>query len=324
MAESITERNKQDNIDLLQVEYLSDLPTSTKDMIVVEPINPVAIMIRKFLVKMGFENIHLCEANDCVKIFSDFINKDINVPVIIDDVIPHVNIRNIIKEVFEIQINAKIIIITSKEKNSVQIAELLNSGVSSIIQKPLDFQNFKKSIETIIEKNDMAQKITSVENFVSITQYSNRISQNKIQDMLKIGTVEVTELIKRSLDNRNITLENEVLEAACNQCNSTNIMYVAECPNCSGINFKQQDLVEHYSCGEVFPKERNNDTCPKCNKKIGNVGTDYREFSDYHICSSCSDRFPKPLLRFRCLDCNNLFIEKLAIWKKDRIYLVQK
>ena len=131
-------------------------------------------------------------------------------------------------------------------------------------------------------------------------------------------------MVKKSKEARHINFETEILEAACNQCNSTNITYVAECPNCKGINFKQQNLVEHYRCGEVFPKEPNNNICPKCNRDIGSVGTDYREFTDFYVCNSCNDRFPKPLSRFNCLDCNNFFIDKLANWKKGKKYKVEK
>jgi DNA-binding NarL/FixJ family response regulator len=325
MSKSVIEKNKLENIDLVQIEYFSDLPISNKNIIVIEPNNPIAITIRKFLVKLGFENIYVCgETSDCVKIFADFINNEINVPVIIDDSISYGSIRNITSEIFEMQPNAKIIIITAKEKNDSQTIELLRAGIVSIIQEPLNFQDFKKTFSSIFEKEDNIIEFESEENLQSLLSSSNRISQNKIQDILRVGSPKIEEMIKKEINKRNIILEGDVLEATCNQCSSTNITYISECPNCKGINFRQQNLIEHYNCGEVFPKEADNNICPKCNKNIGSVGTDYREFSDYYVCSSCNDRFPKPLLRFHCLDCGNFFIEKLASWKKGRIYKIQK
>ena len=308
----------------MQIEYFSDLPISKTEVIVMEYSNPMAITIRKFLTSVGFEDVYICkEIKDCIRIFSDFINKDMSVPIIIDDNISYENIKRVVNEVFEIQPNAKIIIITAKEKNDKQITELLSVGISSVIQKPISLQSFKNVFSYIFENNSQSNKMMAEESFEFIQSASKRISQNKIQDILKISNTEVENLIKNSSEARNITLETEILEAACNQCNSTNITYTAECPNCNGTNFKQQNLIEHYYCGEVFPKEPNSTTCPKCNKEIGSVGTDYREFSDYYVCSSCNDRFPKPLSRFKCLDCNNFFIEKLAVWKKSKIYRVQ-
>ena len=324
MSESSIEKNKLENIDLMQIEYFSDLPISKTEVIVMEYSNPMAITIRKFLTSVGFEDVYICkEIKDGIRIFSDFINKDESVPIIIDDNISYENIKRIVNEVFEIQPNAKIIIITAKEKNDIQITELLSAGISSVIQKPLSLQSFKNVVSYIFENNDQDQGIMAEQSFEFIRTASERISQNKIQDILKTSNIETESLIKKSSESRNIILETEILEAACNQCNSTNITYTAECPNCKGINFKQQNLIEHYYCGEVFPKEPNITTCPKCNKEIGSVGTDYREFSDYYVCNSCNDRFPKPLSRFNCLDCNNFFIEKLAVWKKSKIYRVQ-
>ncbi len=325
MSKSIIEKNKLENIDLVQIEYFSDLPLSNTDIIVVEPISSIAITIRKFLVKIGFENIHICkEVNDCIKIFINFISNEKSIPIIIDDNISHRNIKNIINQIFEIQPNAKIIIITAKEKKDFQIMELLNIGIVSMIQKPLSFPDFQKSLSVIFEKENNIQETQIEENFEVLLSLSNWISQNKMQDILKTGLSEIENLIKKASDKRSIILQDEILETACNHCDSTDITYISECPNCKGINFKQQNLIEHYSCGKVFPKESNNNTCPKCNKEIGSVGTNYREFSDYYVCNSCNDRFPRPLLRFHCLKCNNFFIEKLATWKKGKIYRVQK
>jgi tRNA pseudouridine55 synthase len=55
----------------------------------------------------------------------------------------------------------------------------------------------------------------------------------------------------------------------------------------------------------------------------GVVGTDYREFTDYYICSSCNDKFPNPLFKLTCLDCGNVFLDKLASWKKNKLYKIQ-
>ena len=94
--------------------------------------------------------------------------------------------------------------------------------------------------------------------------------------------------------------------------------FSSECPNCHGINFDQKKLIQHYRCGKIFPEEEiQNNTCPECRKELGSPGTDYREVSEVHICLSCSDKFPKPLTKFICLDCGNSFIDKLAKWKKS-------
>ena len=54
MSKSIIEKNRIENVDLMQIEYFSDMPISNKQVIVVEANNSVAITIRKFLTKIGF------------------------------------------------------------------------------------------------------------------------------------------------------------------------------------------------------------------------------------------------------------------------------
>ena len=208
MSESSIEKNKLENIDLMQIEYFSDLPISKREVIVIEHSNPIAITIRKFLTKVGFEDVHICkEIKDCIRIFSDFINKEMSVPIIIDDNISYENIRRIVNEVFEIQPNAKIIIITAKEKNDIQITELLSVGISSVIQKPLSLQSFKNVFSYIFENNNQSQETMAEQSFEFIRAASKRISQNKIQDVLKTSDIEMESLIKESSESRNIMLE---------------------------------------------------------------------------------------------------------------------
>ncbi len=324
MAISPIEKNNLENIDLLQIEYFSDLSVSKKDIVVIESINPLAITIRKFLVRLGFENICVCkEVNEGIKIFSHFIGNDMNVPIIIDNESTK-NIKNTIKEILEIQPSANIMVMTTKEKTNPQLLRLFDIGASSSVQKPLIFDDFKKSLSHMLEKNDNIQETKTGKDFESIISSWNQISHNKIKDILNVEQSELETIIKSAIENRRIFLDKEILEAACNQCDSTNITYLSECPHCNGINIKQKDLIQHYSCGKVYPKETEQHTCPQCNKEIGSAGTDYREISDHYVCSSCDNPFPKPLSKFTCLNCGNNFIDKLVSWKKSKLYKIQR
>ena len=326
MSKAVIEKNKLENIDLLQIEYFSDLPISEKKIIVVEINDSIAVRIRKYLNDAGFDDIYICKKIDeGIKIFSDFINHETSVPIIIDDNTQYEEIKSMVKEIAEIQPGANIAIMTTKEKEDFQMTELINLGATAIIQKPIDSQSFINIFSNINQKTNTKQSEKNKQdcNNKIITQ-ATRISQNKIQDILKITEDEMQDVLRELLETKKIETESEILEAACNQCKSTNLTYTRECPNCNGINFKQQTLIEHYACGEVFPKKPQIDTCPKCNKDIGQVGTDYREFNDYYVCNSCNDKFSRLLSKFKCLDCNNFFIENLAVWKKGKVHKVHE
>ena len=326
MAMDIIEKNKKENIDLQQIEQFSDMTVSEKDIVVVEPNSTVAITIRKFLTEIGFENIQICkEAKEGLQIFTHFISNDINVPIIIDSN-SNKNIKKTIKEALEIQPSANVIISTARERTDATILGLFDIGISSVLWKPFIFEDFRKSFshmntepeEAADEKRDTRTELESA--LLSHKQ----ITDSRFRAIYKIEKSEADEIIKNAIKDKKITLDREVSEAACNQCNSTNITYTSECPQCNGINFQQNDLIEHYDCGEIYPRESDDKICPKCNKEIGSVGTDYREFTGYHVCSSCNGRFDRPMIRFACLDCGNSFIDILASWKKSKMYKIHR
>ena len=329
------ERNELNNANLLQMEYFSDIEVSKKEIIIIEPNDAIAITIRKFLTDLGFEKIYTCkEMKEAIEIFSHLISNDVNVPIIIGSGTNR-NIKRDITQILEMQSNANITIITTKEKTDPQISKLYDIGVSAILHKPLMFEDLRKSFSHIINnikenkilENTEGNNIKEnkiLENTESTLLSYNKITDNKIRDFHNTEQSEIEEIIKSSIQNQRIILDKEILEAACNQCGSTNITNSSECPNCHGINFEQKDLIEHYGCGEIYPKKMDYKVCPKCNKQIGSVGKDYREFTDYHICSSCSEKFPIPLRKFICFECGNNFLDRLASWKKSRLYKIQK
>ena len=322
------EKNKQENIDLLQIEYLSDLPISDEEIIVIESNNSIAITIRKFLNNFGFTNIHICkEVKEGIEIFAHLIGNDINVPVIID-IESDKNIKKSLEEILGIQPNARLIIITTKERKDPQIMKLCDIGISSIIQKPLTFDDFEKEFSKTSKEDSIQETDSKVSNkekdFEEILFSFNQITYNKFKDIFKIEQIELDNLIKNALNNRKIISGGEISEAVCNQCSSTNITQLSECPDCHGINFKQKSLIEHYACGKVYPKEITNTRCPQCNKEMGSPGVDYNEISESYVCSSCNKRFPIPLLKFSCLDCGNTNLSSELLWLKSRLYKIQK
>ena len=314
------EKKKQDRINLEQIRSFGEYDISEDAIIVVANSKPIIINICSILESLDFKKIHLCkEVNEGIGLFSKFINKDTSVQIIIDHE-SNKNIKKAIKEILEIQSGAKILIMTSKEKSDPQIIRLIDYGITGIIRKPFVLEDFKEYLLYKVEKSKNNQEANTEKNTELIPSTFFQISLSKIKDIFKIDETEVDAMVK----NRQIIIDKEIQEAACNRCNSTNISYTSKCPTCKGINFRQQGLIEHYNCGEVYPKEENYNTCPKCNKQIGSVGTNYREFSEYYVCSSCNDKFPRPLYEFACLECGNIFIKKLASWKKSMNYKIQR
>ena len=254
MTISAIEKNRLNNIDLIQMEYLSDVKISKTDIIIIEKSNPIASTIRKFLVEIGFENIYICkDTNEGMKIFSDFLGNEISVPIIIDDNITRKNLKKFVMEVLEIQLSAKIAVITAKEQTDPKITELFDIGVSSIIEKPLNEIELRNSIFTMLEEKVVEEMVPMEERFKMLLSH-NIISENRTKSIINANQSEIESIIQSAKKNQMIVFDREILEATCNQCKSPDIVYSSKCPSCKQMNIKQEILIEHYSCGESISK----------------------------------------------------------------------
>jgi len=80
-----------------------------------------------------------------------------------------------------------------------------------------------------------------------------------------------------------------------------------QCTACYVEDFHKTKLIEHNTCGNISPEfEYVDDFCPDCNEKIKS-GIDYKIINNMFMCSSCLEKFFKPLLNIRCNKCQNLF-----------------
>ena len=307
--------------DNLQIQYLQDYTYSKNEIIIIDN-TPLVLTLQKYLVKLGFENIYLCRTTkEGIDVFSKFAKMSKLIPVILNDSIDK-NIKNVIGELFQIDSGANIIVETASDKSDPIIKELFNLGIFSLISKPLRF-------------NDVEELVKTLESEHKINKDDNTDLQNKIEYTFKnakrITAKRVSDVVNKDLSTLNTQLKNLevsgkiislgiINELACNQCNSVRISQAAKCPQCKAVEFRQQNLVEHYKCGEVYPKPTELDKCPKCNKNLGRLGTDYGELDNFYVCASCNDKFPEPEYEYECRNCENKFEKHQAQWIKSMNY----
>lgn len=102
------------------------------------------------------------------------------------------------------------------------------------------------------------------------------------------------------------------VEVACPECNSPRTIHDSyACPFCKKQEVRRGTLVEHYNCSNVgFLEEysRNDElVCPKCDKPLRLIGTDYRKIENIFQCVSCTKKFSVPNVIHRCLSCKRTF-----------------
>lgn len=97
----------------------------------------------------------------------------------------------------------------------------------------------------------------------------------------------------------------------CPVCNSTNLSYDTFCPKCGSGYILRTLIFEHPSCGFIgTEKEFKNETghtCPKCNREMNLIGSDYKSPGYYYKCYNCGELSEIPEERWHCRQCASQF-----------------
>jgi len=104
--------------------------------------------------------------------------------------------------------------------------------------------------------------------------------------------------------------------ACCPRCHSISMRPSLSCPSCSSKQITRKELLEHLRCGHIGPEEefttREGIICPKCGRKVIQIGVDHRKVGPMYSCS-CGKRFSIPIEKWVCNECGNDFSpEQLA------------
>jgi len=314
--------------------------TSKDDILIVEDSPAISMLLKSYLEKLGFTQIHTCDTGSgAIATFNDLVSQKKHPLVLLDFMLPDMDARSILTQMLEVQPNARVILETATEKDDEGIKELIRLGVYQYIEKPIRFENLKTIIETIEREQSFfeneSDKTESIkqsekdaedkisEHIDFILKSTNQVSLNKIIQILGFSNDSVTSYLKKLEEEGKIIQLGEKKEIACNQCDSIRTSQIFYCPNCKSSNFKLGKLIEHYDCGNITEeKTYENDTCPNCNKEIKALGVDYRVMQNHYICNNCNEFFPEISTDYICLKCENKFKLEEARWKSSLNYKV--
>lgn len=95
----------------------------------------------------------------------------------------------------------------------------------------------------------------------------------------------------------------------CPSCSSHAVNVREVCPSCGSANLSAQPMLHHFRCGFVGPIElygqdgSNQWQCPKCNRSLKNLGTDYEHAGDHYSCRNCFASFQEANAEGFCVNC---------------------
>lgn len=203
----------------------------------------------------------------------------------------------------------------AKAELEIQLADKIHSDKEAE-QETLFLNTINKNLQekldkSKVEKNEIGkEKVTPDphQKIDSMLRIYKQITVSRLSEFTSIDISEIQSHLK-TLESQGIIFQlQDKNETVCPDCSSLNIEPLFLCPNCNGTNYKQDTLVEHYSCGNVSLKETYiDDKCPTCKKVIGALGVDYRTINELFVCRDCQNKFQEHKSSFHCQHCNNKF-----------------
>jgi predicted RNA-binding Zn-ribbon protein involved in translation (DUF1610 family) len=139
---------------------------------------------------------------------------------------------------------------------------------------------------------------------------------HEVENLLGVTTQEALNILdflasKHVLEKR---LHDKLL--ICPYCQSPNFKPGLHCPDCGSANIATGRILEHFSCGNIGLEEEYMSAgkyiCPKCKRKLGFLGTDYRSLGINYKCHNCGKLSSVSSLKHKCHKCSLLFADNEA------------
>jgi response regulator of citrate/malate metabolism len=132
-----------------------------RDIIIIEDSLTVATLLRDFLNKLGYQNIHTCENGASgIRIFEDFVQAGKMPLVFLDYGLPDMKGDEVMEKILNISPDAKIILETASEKDEEEIKDAIRHGIYDYLGKPIRFENVKNIMDTFEKECVILQQPT--------------------------------------------------------------------------------------------------------------------------------------------------------------------
>jgi response regulator of citrate/malate metabolism len=289
-----------------------------KGILIIEDSLAVATLIQDFLQKLGYQDIHICDNGKTgIQVFKKLVKANKPPIILLDYTLPDMNADAVMREIFAMHPDTKIIIESASEKTDEAIKDVLRHGAYQYLEKPIRFENLKNTMQ-ILEEEDKILENKPQDTHKQIGSLLNsfvQISLARISEYCNMKKEEALERLKQLESERRIVKLQDIKEISCNMCESVKIGQTFHCPACNSSNFKHGKLIEHFKCGNISLEETyQGNICSKCHKEIKTIGVDYRVLENYYVCNDCGDKFAEPSYEYLCLRCNNRFKLDHAKW----------
>jgi predicted RNA-binding Zn-ribbon protein involved in translation (DUF1610 family) len=135
----------------------------------------------------------------------------------------------------------------------------------------------------------------------------------QVENLLGVATQETLSILDFLASNHVLEKRFHDKLLFCPYCRSPNFRPGLRCPKCGSENIAKGRILEHFSCGNIGLEEEyaaaGKYICPKCKKKLGFLGTNYRSLGIDYKCYNCGKVSSGTGLKRQCHQCSLLFTD---------------
>ena len=97
---------------------------------------------------------------------------------------------------------------------------------------------------------------------------------------------------------------------ACAKCGSARLNAYEACTACGSADLTEEPMIRHLPCGWQDGESRfvkgQRLVCPKCNRELLKLGSDYEKAGTVFVCHACNTISSEASVQFICLDCSTV------------------
>ena len=124
------------------------------------------------------------------------------------------------------------------------------------------------------------------------------------------GGKELSRVLSMLDERRLLTGEFVMRQHTCRNCGCGFLNFEEMCPHCGSAELDVDDLVHHFRCAftgalHEYKREEGRLVCPKCDRRLKQIGVDYDKPSVVHTCQRCHEDFQNPEVQTTCYRCGH-------------------
>jgi len=303
------------NEPLIDDSYFNKILNKIR-ILYVEDAEDDRVIFKRLLEKKSKINFELVTASDGFDGLRK-VNEDSFDLIILDYKLPGMSGLEFLERLKKLNIKTPVILITGKGDERVAVEAMKRGAKDYIIKDEADFDRLIKAIEETALEISLPKNINveAALNIAELFSAHEALSADEIQYLSEQSHHLHFEELLSALDE---LVKAGFAEAkplysalACPYCGSLKPNLLLQCPQCGSGNLIKGEAMEHMNCGGVdfkfnFEKDEGALTCPKCGKKVRQMGVDYRKVGILFKCSS-GHLFSLPTFNFKCLSCGKSF-----------------